>query len=355
MKKVYVSGCFDLLHAGHIQFFKDAKALGDVLIVDFAGDDVLWRYKQRRSVMPESHKKMLLESIECVDKVYVSKGQSMAVPFAENFLAEKPDILAVTDDDTFEADKRILCNQAGCQYVKLTKRPPAENVDISTTSLIRRASRPKQIPLRIDFAGGWLDVPQYARQGAYVVNAAIDWFIGQDTIPCPAGSGLGGSAAWALLHGQDTITAEAANGAGWQDPAAIQETGLCVWQSGIRPRLVVKSNADWFTYTIGLYDTQIPHSTQSISAIDRDYDAIGHASLCAYNGVIRQSSTLMANAVDMAYQVQLDEGMQPLPDMGEVAKKYCGSGHGGYAMYLFDGQSPDTIKTVRIYTRGVYE
>ena len=36
MKKVFVSGCYDILHAGHLQFFEEARALGDYLIVSFA-------------------------------------------------------------------------------------------------------------------------------------------------------------------------------------------------------------------------------------------------------------------------------------------------------------------------------
>ncbi len=57
MKKVFVSGCYDILHAGHIQFFTEAKALGDHLTVCFASDKVLWAHKRRRSSIPEDHKK----------------------------------------------------------------------------------------------------------------------------------------------------------------------------------------------------------------------------------------------------------------------------------------------------------
>lgn len=37
-------------------------------------------------------------------------------------------------------------------------------------------------------------------------------------------------------------------------------------------------------------------------------------------------------------QVQLGEGMEALPDHGQVARKYCGGGFGGYALYLFESQ-----------------
>jgi len=41
MTKVFISGCDNFIHAGHIQFFQEAKALGDHLTVCFASDEVL--------------------------------------------------------------------------------------------------------------------------------------------------------------------------------------------------------------------------------------------------------------------------------------------------------------------------
>jgi hypothetical protein len=45
----------------------------------------------------------------------------------------------------------------------------------------------------------------------------------------------------------------------------------------------------------------------------------------------------LAMAMDLYHATQLDEGMKPLPGIaGSIARKYCGGGHGGYALYLFD-------------------
>jgi len=54
------------------------------------------------------------------------------------------------------------------------------------------------------------------------------------------GAGLGGSAAHALLNGKDPVQSELDLGVGWQDPAVIRETGLCVWRSGSKPVLDFK-------------------------------------------------------------------------------------------------------------------
>ena len=81
MKKVFVSGCYDIVHAGHIQFFEEARALGDYLIVSFASEPVLWHHKQRKPSIPDEHKKVLLESLRMVDKVILGTGMKKGLDF----------------------------------------------------------------------------------------------------------------------------------------------------------------------------------------------------------------------------------------------------------------------------------
>ena len=245
MKKVFVSGCYDIVHAGHIQFFEEARALGDYLIVSFASEPVLWHHKQRKPSIPDEHKKVLLESLRMVDKVILGTGMKKGLDFEEEFLAEKPDILAVTEDDLYGPIKKELCSRVGAQYVVLPKTPP-KFAPVSTTMLVNRIKAPSSVPLRVDFAGGWLDVPRYARKDAYVVNCAITPM----GFPLRVGlmekrSGLGGSGAWAMLEGRDPVASELALGVGWQDPAVIAETGLCVWRSGASPVLDMKGTGDF--------------------------------------------------------------------------------------------------------------
>ena len=54
-------------------------------------------------------------------------------------------------------------------------------------------------------------------------------------------------------------------------------------------------------------------------------------------GVQEQDIAVLAIGVQMSYQLQQEEGMAPLPEIGEcLAHKYCGGGHGGYAVYLYE-------------------
>jgi len=57
MKKIFVSGCYDIIHAGHIQFFNEAKALGEHLTVCIASDDVLTLEKKRKPSYQRNIKK----------------------------------------------------------------------------------------------------------------------------------------------------------------------------------------------------------------------------------------------------------------------------------------------------------
>ena len=71
---------------------------------------------------------------------------------------------------------------------------------------------PDQAPLRVDFAGGWLDVPRHARQGGFIINCAITPMVSLREWNYKQRSGLGGSGAWALLNGKSGVDSEIALG-----------------------------------------------------------------------------------------------------------------------------------------------
>jgi cytidyltransferase-like protein len=336
MKKVFVSGCYDILHAGHVQFFNDAKALGDHLTVCFASDDVLWKHKMRRPSIPELHKKVLIQALEMVDDVVIGTNMEIGLDFKDHFLRIKPDILAVTEDDQYSEEKIELCKQTGTQYYVLPKTPPKFE-PVSTTKIVKWIRAPQQAPLRIDFAGGWLDVPRFARKGGFIVNCAISPLVSLKEWEYETRSGVGGSGAWALLNGEDGVISELDLGVGWQDPAVIQETGLCVWESGKRPVLHFKRNGDMLKGIMALYFTDIEHDTPGIAERKRDYELIYKAGLVAAEAVLHEDLNKLAEAVQMSYKAQTKEGMEPLIDAEKcLAHKYCGGGWGGYALYLFE-------------------
>ncbi len=335
MKKVFVSGCYDILHAGHLQFFEEARALGDYLIVSFASAEVLWHHKRRKPSIPDDHKRALLLGMRMIDEVCVTHGQKEGLDFEEDFLRIRPDFLVVTEDDKYGPLKRELCAQVGAQYTVLPKTPPRFE-PVSTSSIVRWVQAPTEAPLRVDFAGGWLDVPRFSRPGEFVVNCAISPLVSLREWPFEKQAGLGGSGAWALLNGRDAVESEIDLGVGWQDPAVIRETGLCVWRSGMKPILDFKHNGDFLTGRMAIYWTGAQHNTPGVVNHPRDYDRIAQSARVAREGVLHADIQLLAKGITLYHATQLDEGMDALPEIqGAIARKYSGGGYGGYGLYLF--------------------
>jgi len=335
MKKIFVSGCYDIIHGGHIEFFNQVKNLGDYLIVSIASENVLLHYKNRKSSLPTEHKKRLLESISIIDKVVVSDSiEFNGLDFIDNFKELKPDVLISTEDDKFKAEKKLFCDSCDWkpQYINLPKTLNYEK--ISTTDIVNWIKAPKEVPLRVDFAGGWLDVPKFSTKGAFIVNCTISPKVDLNNWNYNIGGGLGGSAAYAILNGKNSVQSELDLGVGWQDPAAIQETGLCIWRSGYTPILEAKYNPDWLNGKMALKWTGKNHTTYSFTDNKRDFDKIIFAGQQAKIACQLKSLTQLAYSIHLSYQCQLNEGMEPLEDLS-LARKYCGGGFGGYALYLF--------------------
>ncbi|MEC8649576.1 MAG: adenylyltransferase/cytidyltransferase family protein [Verrucomicrobiota bacterium] len=336
MKKVFISGCYDIIHAGHIQFFTEARALGDHLTVCFASDKVLLTHKNRRSSIPQEHKRGLLKALEVVDDAVMGENPTIGLDFQDEFRRIRPDFLVVTEDDQYESIKRALCKELNVTYIKLPKTPPLFE-PISSSGIVNWIKAPDTAPVRVDFAGGWLDVPKYARQGAFIVNCAVSPTVSLNSWVYVKRSGLGGSGAWSLLNGKSGVESEINLGVGWQDPAVITETGLCIWKSGDRPRLKLKRDGAILKGKMALYYSGMEHDTPGAVDKERDYDMIERAGALAAKAVEENNFNLLADSVGISYQMQLKEGMLPLPEVTTaIACKYCGGGFGGYALYLFE-------------------
>jgi len=155
-KKVFVSGCFDILHSGHVAFLQEAAEFGD-LYVGIGSDKTVKDLKGRETVYSEEERAYLLGALACVHKVTVNSGSGL-FDFTEDVEIFKPDIFVVNEDG-HSPEKESLCKRLGIEY-KVLKRVPHSNLPVrSTTSL--RSSRP--IPYRIDIAGTWIDQPYVSK------------------------------------------------------------------------------------------------------------------------------------------------------------------------------------------------
>jgi len=69
---IFVSGCFDILHRGHIELLKEAKSRGMRLVVGIDSDSRVREAKgENRPVNTQEDRKFVLDSLECVDAVHI--------------------------------------------------------------------------------------------------------------------------------------------------------------------------------------------------------------------------------------------------------------------------------------------
>jgi cytidyltransferase-like protein len=163
-KKVMVSGCFDLIHGGHIAFFKTAAAYGNLYVI-LGQDDNLLELKGKAPYFSQEERKYIVGSIKYVYEAKIASGRGM-LDFEPDMRKLKPDVFIVNEEgDT--AEKRQLCAGLGVEYVVL-ERIPEPGLPVRSSSASKLEMR---FPFRICIAGGWLDQPWVSEiyPGAVVV------------------------------------------------------------------------------------------------------------------------------------------------------------------------------------------
>ena len=158
-QKVFVSGCFDMLHSGHVRFLQEAASYGEVY-VGLGADRTILELKGRAPVNLQAERKYLLEALRFVKACHINTGSGI-LDFLTELDRVAPDIFIVNEDGNIPA-KAELCRQRGIKYVVL-KRLPSTNLPVRSTTSLRKECR---IPYRLDLAGGWLDQPFVAKFGA---------------------------------------------------------------------------------------------------------------------------------------------------------------------------------------------
>ena len=124
MKRVITYGTFDLLHYGHINLLRRAKALGDYLIVALSTDEFNDREKHKRCYFSYDERKLLMEAIRYVDLV---------IP-EENWAQKRTDVHLYQVDTFVMGDDWVgkfdFLKEEGCEVVYLPRTP-----EISTTQI----------------------------------------------------------------------------------------------------------------------------------------------------------------------------------------------------------------------------
>ena len=124
MKTIFTNGCFDILHAGHVDYLQQSRALGDRLIVGLNSDKSLYNLKNRCYNI-DIDRKQVLEALSCVDEVIIFDEET---PW--NLIKEiKPDIITKGGDYNLDqvvgkelAEVRIIPALFGRSTSALIKR-----------------------------------------------------------------------------------------------------------------------------------------------------------------------------------------------------------------------------------------
>ena len=115
MKTVTVSGYFDPLHVGHLEYLELASQLGDKLVV-IVNNDKQAQLKKGRAFMEEGDRVKIVSALRCVDEVFLSIDQDKAV--CESLRAINPDIFANGGDrNNNEAPEIKVCEELGIEVV----------------------------------------------------------------------------------------------------------------------------------------------------------------------------------------------------------------------------------------------
>lgn len=169
-KKVFVSGCYDMLHSGHVAFFKEASQYGD-LYVGIGSDKTIQELKNRKTVYSEKERLYMVKAIRYVTDAFINSGSGM-LDFLDTLDIVKPDVFVVNSDGGSDL-KRKLCADRGIEYIELQRVPDAGLDARSTTSL--RTNVKSHLPYRIDIAGTWIDQPYVSQYGAgWALTASIE-------------------------------------------------------------------------------------------------------------------------------------------------------------------------------------
>lgn len=124
MKRVITYGTFDLLHYGHINLLKRAKALGDYLIVAISTDEFNLTMKDKKCYFSYEQRKSLVEAIRYVDLVIPEESWEQKKIDVDDY---RVDIFVIGDDWEGHFD---FLKKEGVEVIYLPRTP-----EISTTQI----------------------------------------------------------------------------------------------------------------------------------------------------------------------------------------------------------------------------
>jgi cytidyltransferase-like protein len=133
-KKVVVTGCYDWFHSGHVRFFEEVSAYGDLYVIVGHDRNIRLLKGEGHPLLPQDERRYLASSIRYVTQCLISSGDGW-VDADPEIQQLKPDIYAVNEDGD-KGGKREYCQRNGIEYLVL-KRVPAPGLPKRSSTDLR--------------------------------------------------------------------------------------------------------------------------------------------------------------------------------------------------------------------------
>ncbi len=133
-KRVIVTGCYDWFHSGHVRFFEEASALGDLYVVVGHDANIKLLKGEGHPLISQAERRYMVHSVRCVYQALISTGHGWMDAEPEVALI-KPHFYVVNEDGD-KPEKRAFCAEHGIEYVVL-KRIPKEGLPRRESTLLR--------------------------------------------------------------------------------------------------------------------------------------------------------------------------------------------------------------------------
>ena len=373
-KKVFVSGCFDMLHSGHAAFFKAAAAFGDVY-VSVGRDETVARLKGKAPVNTQEERLFMVRGMRYVKDAWLGGGVGM-LDFAADLERLRPDIFVVNEDG-HTAEKAALCARLGIEYRVLPRIPEPGLPARSTSALCGGGT----LPYRAELCGGWLDQPFVNRiQPGWVVCAQLEPHpsFTQGGLATSTRDCLAQLRAAGLAHMEPEALARLVfrveNGIDQPDhpvSGAQDALGMCVpgisfqyYDSGYWPRqvesIVEETTLRWLEAHLSLYplrprptvfDPLQGHDLQNGGALE----TLAQASAQCKNAIETRSLIDLAESFSLCRQAQraLFPAMFPSRILSEIERlevqgrfpswKFTGAGGGGWVLLVDAEGLPEAV------------
>lgn len=130
---VLVGGVFDIVHYGHLSFFKAAKQQGDHLIVALEPDSFIKQHKHRKPVHTQMQRAELLSQVDVIDEVILLPPMQGYKDYLTLVETIRPHVIAVTEEDPHKALKERQASHVGAEVIAVVGR----NSTFSTSQILK--------------------------------------------------------------------------------------------------------------------------------------------------------------------------------------------------------------------------